>query len=135
MAARPFGVSRCCRRLVGDNCSGRRQRNKYCDFQFTRDRRGELNEEAGVFREVLLGAARRQIAADVPVMTYLSGGIRQFVAGFGVRTIDSNVRAYSCIFNLADVGDDGSSMSANIRARWRRRFQSSGSSSKSLRTH
>ena len=107
MAARPFAASRCCRPAAWETIApARRQRNKYWDFQFTRDRRGELNEEAGVFREVLLGAVRRQIAADVPVMTYLSGGIDSSSLASAAHELDSNVRAYSCIFNLADVGDD-----------------------------
>lgn len=85
---------------------GRRKRGKYWDFQFTRDRPGGLKEEADAFREVLRGAVRRQIAADVPVMAYLSGGIDSSSLASAAHELDANVRAYSCIFDLAGVGED-----------------------------
>ena len=98
----------------------RRRQSKFWDFQFTRERpprRGLWNlpflqrrddpvKGADIFREVLLGAMRRQVAADVPVMTYLSGGIDSSSLTAAAHALDSNVRAYSCIFDLTGVGDD-----------------------------
>jgi asparagine synthase (glutamine-hydrolysing) len=85
---------------------GQRKRENYWDFEFRRDRSGSLAEEAGHFREVLLGAVRRQIAADVPVMAYLSGGIDSSSLASAAHEIDPKVRAYSCIFDLDGVGED-----------------------------
>jgi asparagine synthase (glutamine-hydrolysing) len=85
---------------------GRRKRERYWDFQFTRDRCGTPQQEADVFREILLGAVRRQIAADVPIMAYLSGGIDSSSLTSAAHRLDGGVRAYSCIFDLAGVGDD-----------------------------
>ena len=83
-----------------------RKRKTYWDFEFNRDREGDPADEANIFREVLLGAVRRQIAADVPVMAYLSGGIDSSSLASAAHELNSNVRAYSCIFDLDGVGVD-----------------------------
>jgi asparagine synthase (glutamine-hydrolysing) len=83
-----------------------RKRKTFWDFEFNRDRDGDPEAEANIFREVLLGAVRRQIAADVPVMAYLSGGIDSSSLASAAHELDSNVRAYSCIFDLDQVGED-----------------------------
>jgi asparagine synthase (glutamine-hydrolysing) len=83
-----------------------RKRTTYWDFEFSRDRQGDLASEANIFREVLLGAVRRQIAADVPVMAYLSGGIDSSSLASAAHELDPNVRSYSCIFDLDGVGED-----------------------------
>ena len=49
---------------------------------------------------------RRQIAADVPVMSYLSGGIDSTSITVVAYQYDPQVTAYSCIFDLTDVGED-----------------------------
>ena len=71
-----------------------------------RDRNGALADEAEAFRSVLQNALRRQLAADVPVMAYLSGGIDSSSIAAATHRMDNCVRAYSCIFDLNGVGDD-----------------------------
>jgi asparagine synthase (glutamine-hydrolysing) len=46
------------------------------------------------------------MAADVPVKTYLSGGIDSTAISVVSRGVDPEMTAYSCIFDLDDVGDD-----------------------------
>ena len=57
-------------------------------------------------RHILERAMKRQIAADVPVMSYLSGGIDSTSITVAAHRDDHNVTAYSCIFDLENVGDD-----------------------------
>lgn len=83
-----------------------RKQETYWSLAFARDRSPPMVQAAGEFREILLGAIRRQLAADVPVMTYLSGGIDSSAITAGAHQIDSSVRAYSCIFDLDNVGVD-----------------------------
>ena len=59
-----------------------------------------------MLRAALEDTVRRQMAADVPVMAYLSGGIDSSSLVAGAHRIDPAVRAYSCLFDLAGVGDD-----------------------------
>jgi asparagine synthase (glutamine-hydrolysing) len=65
-----------------------------------------LARASGEFGEILQSALRRQLAADVPVMAYLSGGIDSSAITAGAHQIDPVVRAYSCIFDLENVGVD-----------------------------
>ncbi|MDA7946914.1 MAG: asparagine synthase (glutamine-hydrolyzing) [Hyphomicrobiaceae bacterium] len=84
----------------------RRTRNwTYWDFKFDRNARS-LDDCASSFREILGGTLRRQVAADVPVMTYLSGGIDSSAITARAHREDSGVRAYSCLFDLENVGED-----------------------------
>ncbi|MGH9908682.1 MAG: asparagine synthase (glutamine-hydrolyzing) [Pyrinomonadaceae bacterium] len=83
---------------------GRRQR--YWDFHFDRRADGDLTAQAEALQTLLLDAIERQMAADVPVMTYLSGGIDSSAVTAAARERDRSVRAYSCIFDLDGVGDD-----------------------------
>jgi len=57
-------------------------------------------------REILSRVVKRQIAADVPVASYLSGGIDSTAICAAASGLDPSLRSYSCIFDLADVGDD-----------------------------
>lgn len=75
------------------------------DFGFDRSARS-LGDCASLFREILGSALRRQVAADVPVMTYLSGGIDSSAITARAHQEDMGVRAYSCIFDLENVGED-----------------------------
>ena len=85
----------------------RGRRYRYWDFVFRRNRRrGTPESEATAFRELLQDALRRQLVADVPVMTYLSGGIDSSAITAASRRLDSGVRAYSCIFDLDGVAED-----------------------------
>ena len=85
---------------------GRRTRTRYWDYDFRRDSTLTLQEAAERHREILARAVRRQIAADVPVMAYLSGGIDSSSIVSAARRHDPRVDGYSCLFDLAGVGDD-----------------------------
>ena len=61
---------------------------------------------ADMLRDVLDDVIDRQIAADVPVMAYLSGGIDSSSLVAGAHRRDPAVRAYSCTFDLDGVGED-----------------------------
>jgi asparagine synthase (glutamine-hydrolysing) len=82
------------------------RRRVFWSLSFPRRRRVSRAQAAGEHREILLGALRRQIEADVPVMTYLSGGIDSSALTAGAYRLDRKVQAYSCVFDLAEVGDD-----------------------------
>jgi asparagine synthase (glutamine-hydrolysing) len=83
-----------------------REDRRYWDFTFRRRASGNLRAESDRFRATLAGAIQRQVAADVPVMTYLSGGIDSTAVTAAAYRIDPQMRAYSCIFDLDGVGDD-----------------------------
>jgi asparagine synthase (glutamine-hydrolysing) len=85
---------------------GGRRRERYWDYAFPRSARVGLAEAAAAHRAILHAAVERQIAADVPVMSYLSGGIDSSALCAAAFRLDPGMRAYSCIFDLADVGDD-----------------------------
>src|SRR5712691_4665219 len=55
--------------------AGHVSRRRYWDLAFPRSRHGSLQALAEEHRDILQRAIRRHIAADVPVMSYLSGGI------------------------------------------------------------
>ncbi|MCI0640035.1 MAG: asparagine synthase (glutamine-hydrolyzing) [Gemmataceae bacterium] len=79
---------------------------RYWDVRFPRSRRGPLAELAEEHRAILTRALKRQIAADVPVKTYLSGGIDSTALTVVAHRLDPSVTAYSCIFDLDSVGAD-----------------------------
>jgi asparagine synthase (glutamine-hydrolysing) len=83
-----------------------REDRRYWDFTFRRRTGGNLQAESDRFRATLADAIRRQVAADVPVMTYLSGGIDSTAVTAAAYRVDPQMRAYSCIFDLDDVGED-----------------------------
>lgn len=58
------------------------------------------------YRDMLLNVMRRQMDADVPVMSYLSGGIDSTAITVAAHRLDRQVQAYSCVFNLDNVGHD-----------------------------
>jgi asparagine synthase (glutamine-hydrolysing) len=72
------------------------------------DRRVASREEAAeALRAVIAAAVQRQMAADVPVMSYLSGGIDSTAITAAARRVAGpGLSAYSCIFDLAQVGED-----------------------------
>lgn len=84
---------------------GRRSVRQFWDMRFAR-RMLPAKDAAAALRDVLEGTIRRQMAADVPVMAYLSGGIDSSSLVAGAHRIDPTVRAYSCLFDLTGVGDD-----------------------------
>jgi asparagine synthase (glutamine-hydrolysing) len=86
--------------------AGSRKDRRYWDFKFERRTQGNLKFEENRFRATLAEAIKRQVAADVPVMTYLSGGIDSSAVTAAAHRVDPQMRAYSCIFALEGVGDD-----------------------------
>jgi asparagine synthase (glutamine-hydrolysing) len=89
--------------LVDDGRS--RRETQFWDITFNR-RRISRRDAAYALRAALEGAIERQLAADVPVMAYLSGGIDSSAIVAGAYRLDPGVRAYSCLFDLTQVGDD-----------------------------
>jgi asparagine synthase (glutamine-hydrolysing) len=81
-------------------------RKTYWSFSYKRHRNPSVAQASGEFGEILQGAIHRQLAADVPVMTYLSGGIDSSAVTSAAHRIDPGMRAYSCIFDLENVGID-----------------------------
>jgi asparagine synthase (glutamine-hydrolysing) len=81
-------------------------RRTYWSASYNRTRSPSLAQASGEFADILQGALRRQMAADVPVMAYLSGGIDSSAITAAAHKIDPVVRAYSCIFDLDNVGVD-----------------------------
>lgn len=84
---------------------GRRTQRQFWDIGFVR-RSVKPADAALALRAAIEDAIRRQMAADVPVMAYLSGGIDSSSLVAGAHRIDPGVRAYSCLFDLTGVGDD-----------------------------
>ncbi|WP_421790280.1 asparagine synthase (glutamine-hydrolyzing) [Hyphobacterium sp.] len=89
--------------------AGRYSMRKFWDLSFTRSRTGTMDELAEEHRAIVRRGVKRQIAADVPVMSYLSGGIDSTSITIAAYEEDPSVRAYSCIFNLDNVGTDRAS--------------------------
>lgn len=83
-----------------------RQKRQFWDFEFRRDEARAPDQRICEFRELLSGSVRRQLAADVPVAAYLSGGIDSSAITAAAHKIDPGMRAYSCIFDLENVGED-----------------------------
>jgi asparagine synthase (glutamine-hydrolysing) len=84
----------------------KRTRLRYWDYRFERSSRASLEEAAATHREILQRVVTRQIAADVPVASYLSGGIDSSSLCAAAFRLDPEMRAYSCIFDLNGVGED-----------------------------
>jgi len=83
-----------------------RTRRRYWDYAFARNSRLTPREAAEGHREILQRVVKRQIAADVPVASYLSGGIDSSAICAAAHQLDPSMRAYSCIFDLEGVGED-----------------------------
>lgn len=83
----------------------RREAQVFWDVKFNR-RPKPMTEAAATLREAVNAALTRQVAADVPVMAYLSGGIDSSSIVAGAQRLDPTINAYSCIFELEGVGDD-----------------------------
>ena len=98
-------------RLLEPGCSliwrdGKVVASRYWDIEFPRSRRGSTADLAHEHRSILESAMSRQMQADVPVMSYLSGGIDSTAVTVAARRAVPDVKAYSCIFDLTTVGDD-----------------------------
>ena len=77
----------------------------FWDVRFDRKQK-KIGPAAEKLRHILEGAIERQLAADVPVMTYLSGGIDSSAITSRAHQLDPKVRSYTCIFDLDSVADD-----------------------------
>lgn len=80
--------------------------HRFWSLSFSRQDSENFPEVVADYREMLLDVMRRQMDADVPVMSYLSGGIDSSAVTVAAHRLDRKVRAYSCIFNLEAVGQD-----------------------------
>ena len=81
-------------------------RHRYWDFTFERNSTLSLEEAAATHRDILERVVPRQIAADVPVMSYLSGGIDSTALATVAYKTNPTMRSYACLFDLTQVGDD-----------------------------
>ncbi|CAN5300530.1 asparagine synthase (glutamine-hydrolyzing) [soil metagenome] len=79
---------------------------QYWDITFPRSRKDKFEDLVAEHQYLLKQAVNRHIAADVPVMSYLSGGIDSSAITMLAHQQDPTIRAYSCIFDLTDVTDD-----------------------------
>lgn len=84
---------------------GTRRTRQYWRIDFDR-READPRKREEALRSAVQSAIARQVAADVPVMSYLSGGIDSSAITAAAYRLDPSIRAYSCIFDLRDVGDD-----------------------------
>jgi asparagine synthase (glutamine-hydrolysing) len=82
------------------------KREKYWDYAFPRSQRLNLRDAAVAHREILLRVVKRQISADVPVFSYLSGGIDSSAITAAAHRLDPLITCYSCLFDLEGVGED-----------------------------
>lgn len=81
------------------------RKGSFWDVNFDRKQK-KIGPAADKLRHVLEGTIERQLAADVPVMTYLSGGIDSSAITSRAHQLDPKVRSYTCIFDLDGVADD-----------------------------
>lgn len=82
------------------------KRIRYWDMEFPRSLRVDLADAAGKHRSILKNAVSAQLDADVAVVSYLSGGIDSSAVCAAAKSFEPDMRAYSCIFDLTDVGAD-----------------------------
>ena len=82
------------------------QLQRYWTIQFKRDDKIAFPDLLSSHQELLSRAVKSQLQADVPVMSYLSGGIdSSAIAAFATRE-SAGIRSYACLFNLDGVGED-----------------------------
>ena len=86
--------------------AARSERRSYWDYRFERNSQLSLADAAEAHREILERVVKRQIAADVPVMSYLSGGIDSSAITAAAYRLDQGINAYSCLFDLTGVAED-----------------------------
>lgn len=84
----------------------RRERTRWWDLRFPRAFRGSQADAAEQHRAILRRVVDRQLDADVPVSTYLSGGIDSSGVTAAIVQNGRHPTAYTCRFDLTGVGDD-----------------------------
>ncbi|NCT56184.1 MAG: asparagine synthase (glutamine-hydrolyzing) [Legionella sp.] len=75
----------------------------YWDITFDRSSNRTLSDLTEQHRSILKDSVKRQLVADVPVTSYLSGGIDSTAITMAAHQLDPSVKAYSCIFDLKGV--------------------------------
>ena len=78
----------------------------YWSLRFQRDCRLSFAEAAEEHRHILSRVIARQMAADVPVVSYLSGGIDSSAITAAAHQLDPALKVYSCLFDLRGVEED-----------------------------
>ncbi|MDF1627918.1 MAG: asparagine synthase (glutamine-hydrolyzing) [Parvibaculaceae bacterium] len=78
----------------------------FWDVEFPRRSRLAPTEAAEKHLDIMTRALKRQTAADVSVASYLSGGIDSTAISVLARRYIPDLKTYSCIFDLTDVGAD-----------------------------
>lgn len=85
---------------------GTTSRQVYWKPEHRRDARLRYEDAVEQHRHLLAQAVQAQMMADVPVMSYLSGGIDSSALTALAARSRSDVSAYACLFDLAQVGED-----------------------------
>jgi asparagine synthase (glutamine-hydrolysing) len=85
---------------------GATSRRVYWSPVHRRDAKLRYEEAVLQHRHLLAQAVHAQMMADVPVMSYLSGGIDSSALTALAARSRSDVSAYACLFELAQVGED-----------------------------
>ncbi|MGZ3691152.1 MAG: asparagine synthase (glutamine-hydrolyzing), partial [Pseudobdellovibrio sp.] len=86
--------------------NGRISEQSFWNYQFDRSRKESLSDLVQEHKSLLQSAVKSQIAADVPVRSYLSGGIDSSAITAMAHKQDPTIETYSCIFNLENVETD-----------------------------
>lgn len=80
------------------DASGQSQEKKYWEISFQPNQRGTFQEAKDDVRRLLTKAVERRMVADVPVGTYLSGGLDSTLVCGLMAARSSNVKAFSVGF-------------------------------------
>lgn len=80
---------------------------RFWHFQPAPDRKLRFDEAVQLQTEALIRAVESQMQADVPISTFLSGGIDSgTVTALAARKSHQRLNAYTCLFDLKGVGAD-----------------------------
>ncbi len=78
----------------------------YWDYNFSRNSSLSIEHSSQRHLEILSQAIQLQADTDVPISSYLSGGIDSTAITAIAKNLTTFQRSYSCIFDLEKVGDD-----------------------------
>lgn len=80
---------------------------RYWDVSFPRDYAGGMEDAVGEFRETLERAVHRHMVSDVPVGSYLSGGIdSSSIASIAAREVNNSFHTFTGAFTDAAYYDE-----------------------------